>query len=62
MKKEKRSKTRQTTTVKFCRYDEMYAEWFECKNCGDSYITEIANFCPNCGLKIIKKEKLDDQD
>lgn len=32
--------------------DEMYCEWFECPNCGNTRIMENAEYCPDCGLNL----------
>jgi len=40
--------------------DEMYCDFFRCSECEDTNITQWSNFCPNCGVKIIK-QKLGDK-
>lgn len=42
------------TEVETCGYDELYAEWFKCKNCGKENILATAAYCPDCGKKIIR--------
>ena len=33
-------------------FEEVFCCWFKCPNCGDGYIKECSNFCPNCGCEI----------
>ena len=42
------------TTRTYYGEDEIYCRWYTCDNCKDQMITPESNFCPNCGLKIIK--------
>lgn len=44
------------TTVKSDGKDEVYCEWFKCNNCKETMIISESNFCPNCGLKIKRKQ------
>ena len=34
--------------------DEVYCDWYKCKNCNDEMITSSSIFCPNCGRRVIK--------
>ena len=31
---------------------EVHCEWFKCSVCGDTWLTEHSNFCPNCGARM----------
>ena len=31
--------------------DELYADWYECPNCSDIYITRRNKYCGNCGVQ-----------
>ena len=33
-------------------WNELYAMWFECLNCGSIDIADGYNYCPNCGKEI----------
>ena len=39
--------------VKYCGKDELYCHWYDCLSCEDGDVSEFANYCPNCGIKII---------
>ena len=38
--------------VKYSTADELYAEWYECIECGCSDILDTFNYCPRCGTQI----------
>lgn len=42
----------QTVKVKYSSQDEVYAEWFECTECGCCDIMKDFVYCPICGKKI----------
>lgn len=32
--------------------DERYCTWYKCVDCKVTSITRLANYCPNCGVKL----------
>jgi hypothetical protein len=38
--------------LKLLGEDEIYTNWYECPECKDTNIFELANNCPNCGYAV----------
>lgn len=41
------------TEKQFTYREEMYADWYQCPICKDNEVFIGANYCPNCGTRLI---------
>lgn len=59
---ERENKTVSISKVDFYTEDELYCDWYKCRNCEETDIAEDFNYCPNCGVRINWIQSLTEED